>query len=387
MKIPISYQEGYAKASQVDPEFADKYLEHTAIGDPLADSLADALNQSDSKNLNNLLRSGLKGTLSANDLKSSPEALRNFLEFYNHIPDWVDLNLYNHGCRMFHRNTRLILAGMVGGVLVEGFATNIAQSFFLTGRVRDKGVRRLQQNNRHMLEIFVPRGLEMYNDGWVYSVRIRIVHAKIRRLLEESDDWDDEYLGMPISSANLGFAIASFSAQLVHHIKRLGASFSEEERESFLQVWRYSGYLMGIPESILFADEEEAKRLMNITRICEPPPSLESIAMASSLLNSAPLIAGINQSQDRKKLVKYILTISRALIGDKLADQLRYRNSPSWGVLWKFRLLNKIESLLRFIKNEKNQNLNTILSVSNYDGSIVNLKLPDHMYDEQSSDW
>ena len=31
------------------------------------------------------------------------------------------------------------------------------------------------------------------------------------------------------------------------HMESLGAKFSEEERESFLAVWRYSGYLMGIP--------------------------------------------------------------------------------------------------------------------------------------------
>ena len=53
-------------------------------------------------------------------------------------PEWVDLPSFLPGCRMFHRNTRLVLAGMVGGVLVEGFSTNIAKSFFLTGRLRDR---------------------------------------------------------------------------------------------------------------------------------------------------------------------------------------------------------------------------------------------------------
>ena len=41
---------------------------------------------------------------------------------------------------MFHRNSHLILGAFVGGTLVEGFATNIAKSFFITGRVRDQGV-------------------------------------------------------------------------------------------------------------------------------------------------------------------------------------------------------------------------------------------------------
>ena len=73
---------------------------------------------------------------------------------------------------MFHRNSKLVLAAFVTGVLIEGFTTNIAKSFFTTGRVRDSGVRRLQNNNRHMMDIFLPGGLDRDGDGWKLSVRI-----------------------------------------------------------------------------------------------------------------------------------------------------------------------------------------------------------------------
>ncbi|MCY3989495.1 MAG: DUF2236 domain-containing protein, partial [Gammaproteobacteria bacterium] len=63
------------------------------------------------------------------------------------------------------------------GTLVEGFATTISKSFFMTGRVMERGVRRLRQNNRHQVEIFYPEGLRRENDGWKLSVRIRFVHA------------------------------------------------------------------------------------------------------------------------------------------------------------------------------------------------------------------
>ena len=279
---------------------------------------------------------------------------------------------------------------MVGGVLVEGFSTNIAKSFFLTGRLRDQGVRRLKQNNRHMLEIFMPHGMETHGDGWTHSVRVRLVHAKIRHLLGKSGEWDVEELGTPISAAHVGFAIAAFSARLLKHLKSLGASYSEEERKGFMAVWRYSGYLMGIPETILFEDEEDALEVFRIGRICEPPPSMESIVLASSLINSAPLFAGLTESTERQKLAGYIALISRALIGDALAEELMYPEGSAFGTLWKFRMLNRIEALMGRLNPRRasdTANLTTILEVSMFDEEGISYKLPDHVYAEQSSKW
>lgn len=103
-------------------------------------------------------------------------------------PDWVDLPALTAGIHMFHRNRKMVVAGMLAGVLVEGFSTNISESFFITGRLRDQGVRRLQQNNRHMVDIFFPGGMEPCGDGWRLSFRIRLVHAQVRYLLNHSED-------------------------------------------------------------------------------------------------------------------------------------------------------------------------------------------------------
>ena len=140
-----------------------------------------------------------------------------------------------------------MLIAFVTGVLVEGFSTLIAKSFSITGRVSST-TRRLQQNNRHMMDIFFPGGLYRENDGWKLSTRIRFIHARIRALLNDSEDWNREAWGTPVSAAHLGFAISVFSKRLLEYSLQVGARFSHEERESVMAVWRYSGYLMGIPE-------------------------------------------------------------------------------------------------------------------------------------------
>ena len=118
-------------------------------------------------------------------------------------------------------------------------------------------------------------------------MRIRLVHAQVRLLLRDATDWDTAAWGVPISAAHLGLAISAFSARLLKHLKSLGGAFDDDERRSFMQVWRYSGFLMGIPDTILFRDEAEALKLYEIGSACEPPTDLESIAMSNCLVNSA----------------------------------------------------------------------------------------------------
>ena len=389
MEIPTAYIDGYARGRAVDPARADNYIAHTTVGDPLADAMVDRLSTLPPNEATGLVALGMQGNDEA-ALQAAPEPVREFFASCYHPPDWVDLPSLTPGYRLFHRNTSLVLAGMVAGVLVEGFTTNIAKSFFITGRLRDQGIRRLKQNNRHMLEIFMPGGMERHNDGWALSVRIRLVHARIRRLLTCSHDWDLEELGTPISAAHVGFALAAFSARLLQHLDKLGASFNDAEREGFMAIWRYSGHLMGVPETILFQDERDALEIHRIGALCEPPISLESIVMATALVNSAPLFAGLEERHARRRLASYIFRISRALIGDEVADQLNYPRVSTTGTLWRFRLLNRVDYLLNKINPNRTQlrnNMTTILDVSMFDRHGISYRLPDHIYAERSRQW
>ncbi|MYB62812.1 MAG: DUF2236 domain-containing protein [Gemmatimonadetes bacterium] len=121
-------------------------------------------------------------------------------------PDWLDHDASTPGIHAFQRDSFRFLSGFVTGVLTDGFATLNSKSFVQTGRIFDNGVRRLQQNNRHFMEIYFPGGLQRYGDGWKLSVRIRFIHAQVRRLLGQSTEWSHEAWGVPISAAHLGYA-------------------------------------------------------------------------------------------------------------------------------------------------------------------------------------
>ena len=390
LKIPHDYVAGYEKARQIEPEIADNYVAYTTIGDPDADPVVDLLFSLPARERNRLV----EGCMNQDEqiMRDAPELVRNFFEKLDETPDWFDHSRTEAGIRGFHANLDLLLQAFVAGVLIEGFTTYISKSFVITGRLREQGVRRLKQNNRHVMEIFLPGGLQRYADGWRLSVRIRLLHAQTRRLLLRSDDWDVDAWGMPLSAAHLGLAAANFSARMLMHAEEMGAAFSKEEREGFMHVWCYSAHLMGIPDAMLWNGERDALKLYDIGIMCEPPIDMEALIMAHSLVNAVPAVVGITDREEREKLVKMVYTISRALIGDDLADQLKYPKTRTWGVLPILRMQARYARAVRKVfrgraTTDSFNILSHFIEVSAYDEGGISYQMPTHVYAERSESW
>ena len=382
--MPYAYLEGYEKARLYDQAAADNYLKHTTIGDPeldpIMEELSAALSPSD---LHRFIGAGIEQHEEV--LCLAPRALRDFFRNLQE-PPWLYYEGFRPGIRAFHENVDLMLTAFVTGVLVEGFSTLIAKSFNITGRVASTK-RRLQQNNRHMLEIFFPGNLQRNGEGWKLSTRIRFVHTRIRGLLAKSDDWNHEAWGTPVSAAHLGFAISVFSKRLLEYSAMLGAKFSREEQESVLAVWRYAGYLMGIPEPILYTNGEEAGKMYKIGYLCEPKPDADSVAVANLLIQAIPKVADVQDSAEQEKLVELAYRLSRALIGKELADGFEFPPDPKWATLFKFRMKQRVLRLVRTNKMVRSDNFTQLLQISVYDSEGLSYKMPDHVYTSKSSPW
>ena len=385
-RMPSAYIAGYEKARIYDQAAADNYLKHTILGDPGLDPIMEDLSSMPPADLHRFIEAGIEQQDEI--LHKAPQALRDFFKNLEE-PSWLDYEAFRPGVHTFHANVDLLLVAFVTGVLVEGFSTLIAKSFNITGRVASTK-RRLQQNNRHMMEIFFPGGLQRKGDGWKLSTRIRFVHSRIRGLLAKSDDWNHDTWGTPVSSAHLGFAISVFSKRLLEYSLLVGAKFSKEEKGSVLAVWRYAGYLMGIPETILYTNGAAAEEIYKISYMCEPPPDAESIAVANMLIQAIPAVADVTDPIERDKLIDLAYRLSRALIGNKLADQFGFPKPTALQglvTLFSYRTQQRIQ---RFLKNNqlvRSQNFTQLLQISVYDEGGLSYKMPNHVHTSKSIQW
>ena len=383
LETPSAYTDGYAKARLEDQALADNYIKHTTMGDAALDPAMEELSSLPPGDLHRFIEGGIEQR--AETLAQAPQVLRDFFSDLED-PPWLDFEAFRPGIRAFHANVDLMLVAFVTGVLVEGFSTLIAKSFRITGRVASTK-RRLQQNNRHMMEIFYPGGLHPSGDGWKLSMRIRFIHARIRTLLAKSDDWNHEAWGMPVSAAHLGFAISVFSKRLLEYSLTVGASFNKEERESVLAVWRYTGYLMGIPESILYTDGADAEKIYNISYLCEPSADEDSITVANMLIRAIPTVADITDPTKQKKLVHLAYRLSRALIGNKLADRFEFPKSSTLGTLTAFWMKQRLLRLLKSTRLVRSENFTQLLQISVYDDRGLSYKMPSHVHTSKSIEW
>jgi len=113
--------------------------------------------------------------------------------------------------------------------------------------------------------------------------------------------------------------------------------------------------------------------------------------MANALINSAPIVAGITEPTARRNLAKYIYRISRALIGEDMADQFNFPKYNTFGVLAFFRFKNGLGSLLQRLfpsleKRSRTGQFMQLLEVSLYNDSGIRYRMPGHLYAEQDQE-
>ncbi|MYE36342.1 MAG: DUF2236 domain-containing protein [Rhodobacteraceae bacterium] len=389
---PTAYAEGFKKARVLDQEFADNYIRHTRIGDLELDPVMEELWDLPTAEMHRFIRAGVE-QVDDDDFRSAPKALRDFFEHVKEVPEWVDFDEFKPAQRAFFHNMGNLLIAYAIGSAVEGFSTLVSKSFSITGRVTGLGPgaeRRLRQNNRHMVETYYPDGLRRNGEGWKIAMRIRFVHARIRKLLADSEYWDHDAWGTPLSAAHLGgISLFTFSIRQFEHAISMGSSLTDEEQESIVKIWRYDGHILGVPDTILFKNEAEARKMYKIAHLCEPPPDESAVEVATAVFKAIPAMAGVKTERERKSLQMYAFRLSRALIGNELADFYGYPNTIRVKslVLLYYRLRKQLINFMKHTGKLSEEDFSLIFESTQYDKEGISYKLPDHVRATQQSPW
>jgi hypothetical protein len=333
-------------------ERVDRFGRFLLRGDPLADAAVEALAPLPRSDRDALVDRCL--SLGASHLAEAPPALVRLFESLEHVPFWVDFARIDRGGRTFLRSG--ILGGIVLGAysLILGYCSPAGNKpLALSGRFETDGARRLAETSKFVQAISLPGGLRRGADGYRAMVKVRLMHAAVRRWLGGSSDWKTSAWGTPINQVDMAGTVLLFSLMVLEGLDKLGFRTSKDEREDLLHLWRYGAYLLGVDDELHASTEVEARQLWDLLSSTQDYPDADSRALSRALLDG-PSSAGRTREQRRRagRVRAAGYAISRHLLGDDYADRLGFPRTPLRFAVTAFRLANQgIGPLLRLVPN------------------------------------
>lgn len=275
------------KAIDRDPEPDDAQwatLGHgLTVGDPLGDDVADWL-------LDVGMAAGwplVDQCLSTGevDVALAPASLVRLLRAVRLDPPWLDPALLARGARFMQGTGGHGLMVLRDAGLMAGYqASAINQTLMATGALHRGTGQRVAETGLWWLSVTADGGLEAGAPGFAATVKVRLMHALVRRRLEVAGQWDDAYLGRPINQTDLQITYLAFSAVQMLGLRMLGANIKPAESLAVMHLWRYVGWLMGVHERFLCENEMQARVALFQNLLAQAPPDQSSQVLAKALM-------------------------------------------------------------------------------------------------------
>ena len=242
--IPTRFLHGDAARARFGPP-VDRLAEALTRSDPLADavvaSFARAPRGEGFRQLDLALARGLAGVSGAD------ESLRALLADAERTPVWVDPARLERGARFFLRS------GLFGGIvlgaesLVLGYASPGGNKPLVwTGALEERAARRVGETARFVEAVTQPGQLARSGAGFAITLKVRVMHAEVRRLIHASDRFDVAAWGEPINQHDMAATILLFSVAVLDGLEKLGLRVSREDADDFVHLWAYIAHLMEI---------------------------------------------------------------------------------------------------------------------------------------------
>lgn len=264
-----------------------RFREFAQHGDPPADALVAALAELPREARHAMLDRALRHGVDA--VEDAPEALVAFCRRLESTPYWVDPDLLRAGARAIGRIGALAQFPLADVSLMGGYlARRAVKPLVATGELSAQAPRRLAETTAWFDAVTTPGALAVGADGYRAAAHVRIVHAYVRAAMHRRADWDYEQWDAPVNQTQTVGTLLLFSVVFTTGARVLGVRYSAAERRAIHHLWRYVGWLLGIDDELLPADEADAWRLLHLQAAEEFDADDDSRTLGQALADAYP---------------------------------------------------------------------------------------------------
>ena len=189
-----------------------------------------------------------------------PESLKKFFLQLQETPDWYDETLANLGARFCMRTGVNALMILRDFTLMGGYDfAYLNKPLILTEALKKGAVKRLKGTLEFWINVTRENALTPNSEAYQLIIRTRLMHSYARlKIKEKTKDWDGENWGEPINSWDMIATYTGFSLVFMQGLKKVGILISAEEEKGLFHLWKYIGYLLGIPAEYLPDNRQQA---------------------------------------------------------------------------------------------------------------------------------
>jgi hypothetical protein len=321
-------------ASKPDDALITHYRRAHFQGDASADALVEWMHEVGVSEGMATFEQALEQGLDS--IANPPGPISAFFAEIEAVPAWLNRSALARACKISENAALghgyvLFSLSLLAGYVSAG----ITKTLVATGELQRMAPRRIAETTKFVNDVYGSMTMERATDGFKSTIRVRVMHAFVRRKLLRSG-WDTERWGVPINQADMAGTVLSFSITYLLGLRMLGFLIPKRDRKALIHLWRYVGRLLGVHDTLLAATEGESVRLLWLAASSQEGPDEDGRALAQALL-AVPTaygghgrMGGLLGSFD----AAFCAGLTRFFVGDAAADGLGLPDTP-----WKYALM------------------------------------------------
>lgn len=278
------------------------------------------------------------------DLDTYTEVTQNFLKQIFTIPDWLDQDLLTHGTNFCNRSGTSGLATLRNYCLMGGYESSaINKPLIFTEALKKGAVKRLSDTVVFWINVTSKNQLQPKKSGFYSAITTRLIHSYSRIMILKDPYWDVNAWGKPLNAWDMQATNLGFSIAFIDGLKKLNFSPTDLEVDGTLHLWKYVGYLIGIPVELLIDTPKQAADALYLWSKTQKEADNDSVALAHALYTEPKMVRFTKSNALKNFVYKTNIGYNYVMLGKASCTKLKIPNSKAIYWIQFLKLINSVE--------------------------------------------
>jgi hypothetical protein len=262
------------------PEQWSRLGERLTVGDEPMDRLVEWMSSTGMEQTRPLFDRALAEGIA--NVPEAPEPLREFFVQIETLPDWVDRDKLRRGQRALRRGGAdgMYIArdvSLLGGYQFSGFNKTLLR----TGALEKGSNKRFAETMQWAMDVISEGGLAPLGIGYRSTIRVRLIHAFVRRHVAAMPDWRGDDWGVPVNQTDMAATLVGALIAPPAGAIGMGILLPPAELDAIAHLTRYVGWLIGVQDEWLPHNFRDGVRVLyhTLTALAEPDESTKQLAV------------------------------------------------------------------------------------------------------------